>query len=74
MENILYEINGIKYVLVEQLLMERNQEKVNKILKKHECVLQGIKEINRGGWFENAYMVFKILVPEKNLIAFNNEE
>ena len=73
MEQLLYEINGIKYVLMEDFITTNNSEEIKAKIKKHEGIQQGVKEISRGGFFSSPYLVIKVLIPEKNIIAWNND-
>ena len=73
-EQILYEIYGTKYVLIEMgAITARDTDKASKLLKKHDGIWQGIKEINRGGLFSSSVVIVKVLIPERNIIAFNEE-
>lgn len=74
MENITCELNGIKYLLVEELITESNVKKIERRCKRHECITQGVSKIDRGGFFSSAYMIVKILVPEKNVIAWKDDD
>lgn len=69
MEQILYEIDGNKYVLIEVLYTETNKAKIEKAIENHECIYQGIKEIKKSFW--GGHAILKYLVPEQKLIAFN---
>jgi hypothetical protein len=71
--DITVELNGIKYLVVEELATTRNQEEITAKVKKHEAIYQGIKQLNTGGFWGSSYGVIKILVPEKNIVAYNNE-
>ncbi len=66
------ELNGIKYLIVEELATRINQKFLEEKIKAHEAIYQGIKEINQGGFWSGAYAVVKVLVPEKNIIEYNN--
>lgn len=70
MEQLIYNINGINYVLIELPITESNQKKVQKIAEAHECIFQGVKEIKRGLLF-GGHAIIKYLVPEQKLIPFN---
>jgi hypothetical protein len=74
MENITVELNGIKYLLVEILTTSRNSNKLTDKCKKYECIYQGVKDVNTGGFWGSPHAIVKILVPEKNIIMFNNED
>ncbi len=72
--NIVVELNNKKYLLVEVLVTSGNSKKLELQCKKYNCITQGIKEIKQGGWFSNAYVILKILVPEENIITWNDED
>ena len=72
--DITVELNGIKYLIVEELATSKNEKRLTAKAKKHEAIYQGIKEINTGGFWGSAYGVIKILVPEKNIVAYNNDK
>lgn len=73
MENITFELNGIKYVMIEVFIIENNGSKIERRCNRHECIVQGIVEINNGGWNSRPYAIVKILVPEQNLMAWEND-
>lgn len=74
MEKLTCELNGIKYLLVKYPIFKANKDKAEKTFKKFECITQGVEEIKIGGLFSSSYMIVNILVPEKNVIEFNNYE
>lgn len=67
------ELNGIKYLVVEELITSKNEEEINARLKKHQAICQGIKEIDIGGFWKGAYAIIKVLVPEENVVAYSND-
>lgn len=71
-EQLIYDIAGQRYVLIEVLVVESNKDKMKYLGKKYECVHQGVR-VDRGGFWSNTVIIFKWFVPEKNLIAFNKE-
>jgi len=72
MAKITCKLNGIKYLLVEcPITSDTSVKKFEERCKKHECIMQGAK-IYKGGFFSNSYLIAKILVPEKNVIEWNN--
>lgn len=73
MENIIVELNGKKYLSVELFTTTSNEKKITAKCTKYDAIYQGIKEIHRGGLWTNSYVVIKVLVPEENVIAFNND-
>ena len=69
------ELNGIKYLVVEMLITDKvDNNKLDNKLEKHEVIYQGIKEINSGGFWSSKYIIARLLVPEKNVVAFNKEK
>lgn len=42
-------------------------------IKKHEAIYQGVKDVKEGGWLSDAHLTMIILVPEKNVIAWNKD-
>jgi hypothetical protein len=71
MENITVELNGIKYLLVEELIAsDTDEDFFQEKLQKFECIYQGVKNI-KTGLFSGHHLIMKILVPEKNVIAYN---
>jgi hypothetical protein len=74
MENIIIELNSKKYLLVEIPCTNSNKDETIKRLKKYECIYQGIKEFQKGGFFSGGFAIAKFLVPEENVIAFNKDQ
>ena len=72
--NMIVELNNIKYLAVEIIVNRDNEKKIRKLMKKYECIYQGVVKIDRGGFFSSALGVFRILVPENNILKFNNED
>ena len=68
MENLTCELNGIKYLLVEVIMTHKQKDEILIKLEKYNCIIQGIKEIN----IKTRYAILKVLVPEINVIEFNN--
>lgn len=68
-KQILYEIAGTKYVLIELTVFPGEGKKVDKLIKDYSCVLQGISQIHRG-IFTKSFVVLNILVPENNVFEF----
>lgn len=73
MGNLTCELNGIKYLLVEILVDGDDGPKTRRNIKKHECILHGVKELRRSWFIFRGYAILTILVPEKNVIAWNKE-
>ncbi len=70
---MIIELNGTKYLNVEVLVVSKTDslEVSNKIIE-CEGIVQGIKELNRGGFFLNGYAIINVLIPEGNIHKFNN--
>lgn len=72
MNDLIHEINGLKYLLVEFFVADKNILKdLLQKCEKYDCIFQGVKQVKQG-WF-SSYMILNILVPESNLIAFNKD-
>lgn len=71
MEELTVILNNKKYLLVEMIVTEKNEANFTANLHKYDCIHQGVKQVNTGGWFSPAFIITKILVPEENMIAFN---
>lgn len=67
------ELNGVKYLSIEVLQTVKNEYTIERLCKKYEYINQGIKEINTGGFFNLAFAVINILVPEKYVNDFSEE-
>lgn len=74
MENLTCELNGIKYLLIKYPVLKSNKKRFDELIRKYDCLIQGIDTIKIGGFFSQSYMLLNILVPEKNIIAFNADE
>ena len=75
MENIVVELNGIKYLIVEILATsETNERKLKAKIKKYNGIYQGIKEVKSGGFWGRSYGILKILIPESKIIEWNDDD
>ena len=75
MEQITVELNGIKYLIVEILATSKtNEKKLKKKIKKYDGIYQGIKDVRSGGFFGSGYGILKILIPEKRVIEWNDDD
>ena len=70
MENIKTSINGIDYILIDVVATRSNAEKEQAKAEKYEGLQIGVREVNA----KDGYIVFKILIPEKNFVAYNNDK
>lgn len=73
-EQLIYEISGKRYVLIELPILASNENQMKAIAEKFEMVYQGIKEINRGGFFGNSVVVERFFLPEENFNEFEKEK
>lgn len=74
-QEITCELNGVKYLLVDVFIKDKNdKDDITKKCKKYGAVYQGVKELKQGGFFSSGYAILKVLVPEKNVIAWNDEK
>lgn len=74
MENITCKLNGIKYLLVERIVTERNVKEFDRVNKKYECINQGVSKVEKETFFTKAFMIVKILVPEQHIMAWHREQ
>ena len=68
------ELNGVKYLIVEELATRKNEKRLTDKAKKHGAIYQGIKELKTGGFWSETYAILKVLVPEKNIVAYNEDD
>lgn len=72
MDRLNYSVNGVDYLLMEIYVSGKNHKEVDATLKKYNVICQGIKEIKFNFLFRN-YCILKVLVPEFNVVDFDNE-
>lgn len=65
-EQIVHEISGKRYVLIELLNASRSHKEVEDMIKKLGMVYQGIKEIKPAGFWTKGYAILNYLLPEEN--------
>lgn len=73
-EQLIYEIAGKRYILIEVPFVEGHVEKMKKFCDKYDMVFQGIKTIDRGGWFSKGVVVNKLLLPEERFEAYSKDK
>jgi hypothetical protein len=71
-EQLNYVVDGRKYLLMEAVVTSTSKVRIEDAIKKYQCIQQGIKTIDRGGFWSNAFAVIKVLVPEENALEFSN--
>ena len=75
MSAITCKLNGKKYLLIEVLLSSNAEiKKFGTITEKHDCIYQGVSEYKSAGSFSSGSVIYKVLVPEENIIEFNKEK
>lgn len=72
MENIIVELNGIKYLLFECDLNNRTHLKFTQKVQKYRGIVQSMKI--KSGLFIETIVTVKVLIPEINAISFSNPE
>lgn len=63
-------INDINYIEIDCMATIRNAKKEELKAEKYDCIQIGVKEVNA----KDGYIIFKLLVPEKNILAYNNDK
>ena len=72
MNNLINEIDGKRYVLATIPVVE-NDKNYNKMKKNFGVLFQAVKKVDRGGFFDNAFLVVNILIPEQRFVAWSKE-
>ncbi len=62
-ENIIFELNGKKYLLIEEIIKYEYYDRLKIIVNNCECVIQKKK-------YKEKFFISKILVPEENINLF----
>ena len=73
-EQLIYEIAGKRYILIEVPFSDKLLKKRDEMIKKFGLISQGIKEINRGGFFDNPFIIERLFLPEKNFMMWAETE
>lgn len=72
-EQLIYELNGIRYLLVELPITSGNNKNTVATYTKYDGIYQGVKDIKRAGLFYSGLAIIKVLIPERNIVEFNKE-
>jgi hypothetical protein len=73
MNQLTCELNGIKYLLMQiPISSGTNQKTLKYETKRLGVISQSIAIIKKGGLFSNTLIGINFLVPEENVIEFNN--
>lgn len=68
------ELNGTKYLMFKvPVTSNDNMAKLVQKCKKYSAIMQAGEKVN-GGWWSSDYAIVSVLVPEQNVLAFNNED
>ena len=73
MKDLIYEINGKKYMLFCVPATLKNATKIELNIERYGCINQGLKEF-KTGFFMPTVTIWNILVPEENVIAWNESD
>jgi hypothetical protein len=67
------EVAGIKYLPIDVLITSNRKsgEEAKKAMKECGAIYQRVKKLDVGGFFGKAHAVLTVLVPETNVIKFN---
>jgi hypothetical protein len=69
-ENLIYEINGKRYIIFEPVCTKNNVDLIQSTIKQYGGILQGI--ISLGRHFFKEIIKFRVLIPEESAIQFSN--
>ena len=70
MEQLIYEVAGKKYVMVQVCATERNEAAINATARRLGAIQQAYA-LHKGGLFYKTYATVTLLIPEENVIEFN---
>lgn len=73
-QQLIHEIAGKKYVLVDVPFLAGDYDKSEAFVKKHGLLYQGISEVSRGGLFTKTVIIQSYFCPEENFIAFSKDD
>ncbi|WP_237275590.1 hypothetical protein [Tenacibaculum ovolyticum] len=65
------EIKGKKYIKTDLIILKSNAKKYQNLTHCFNCIHHEIKTIVRDGFFSKGYTIITFLVPEENIIEFN---
>lgn len=74
MDQIKTNIQGENYILVEVPILKNNNDEIISVGDKYQCIYTGIKEVSAATFWNKAIYAVKLLVPEKNIVKFNNHK
>lgn len=73
MDQLIYELNGIRYLLIQFPMTSKNEKEVKAIVLKHGGIFQGVKEVGKETLFSRGYFIMNVLIPEDTIIEFNKD-
>ena len=71
-EELVYELGGKKYILVEYVTIEGYEKKRDNAVRALGLIFQGVAKIDRGGMLSNGYAVERFFLPEENFMMWAN--
>lgn len=63
-------IDGVDYIEIECMATRYNAQKEEAKAEKYECIEVGVKDVN----VKEGYIIYRLLIPVKNLIAYNSDK
>lgn len=73
MDNLIYEIAGIRYLLFAIPVTEKNKDRLDTEVDKYDGIIQGVREWKQGGIFTNPVLILNILIPENGAVEFSKK-
>ena len=67
------ELNGIKYLAFEEIIIESNADKIERKIKKYNAINQGVIKVH-SGILTTSYIIVRVLVPEDKVMDWANDE
>jgi hypothetical protein len=77
MTDLIVTLNDQRYLVVDiptTLTNTTTAKKIEAACKRHEGIYQGFNKLSSGGLFGVDIYNIRVLIPEKNIIAFNNDD
>lgn len=73
MDNLIYEIDGIRYLLFAIPVTEKNKDRMDTEVEKYDGIIQGVREWKHGGILTNPVVILNVLIPEKRAVEFSQK-
>lgn len=76
MTDLIVTLNDQRYLVVDlpTTIDAIRARKIEAVCKRHEGIYQGFSKLSSGGLFGVDIYNIRVLIPEKNIIAFNNDD